>query len=222
MPVKILGINGSARKISGTEYVLKEALEAAKEIDADIKTEFISLRNKNIKMCIHCDGCFRKKSLCIVEDDFQDVQKSFLEADGYIFSSPVYNMNVTPVMNAFMSRIRPTYLVFPGHFTPRVGGAIAVGGGRNGGQEMTILAIHNFYQTYEILCCGGSIHEPAGGMVWSGDGSYEGAIKDKAGIEGAQRLGKRVAQTAAFLKFGWEHFKKEFKTIYQTENWWEY
>ncbi len=222
MKVKILGINGSFRKKSGTEFALEQALEAAKEIDADVETELISLRNKNIKMCIHCDGCFRKNSLCIVQDDFQEVQKAFLEADGYILSSPVYNMNVTPVMNAFMSRVRPTYLVYPGHFTRRVGGAVVVGGGRNGGQEMTILTIHNFYQTYEILCCGGSIHEPAGAMIYSVDGSYEGATKDKVGIEGAQRLGKRISQTAALLKSGWEQFEKDNKTIYQTENWWEY
>ncbi|ATW25858.1 flavodoxin family protein [Candidatus Formimonas warabiya] len=222
MEVKILGISGSMRKDSGTEHAVQEALKAAQEIDADITTEFISLNSKKINTCIHCDRCFKKGTLCALKDDFQEVQKSFLEADGFILGSPVYNMNVTPVLSAFMSRVRPTYLVHPGHFTRKVGGAIAVGGGRNGGQEMTILNIHNFYQTYEILCCGGSLAEPAGAMLWSRDGSREGAKNDAPGNMGAVRIGKRVAQTAAFLKFGWECFEKEGKNIYITQKWFDY
>jgi multimeric flavodoxin WrbA len=219
MKVKILGMSGSVRKESGTEYAVKEALKAAEQVDADIETRYISLKRKNIRMCIHCDGCYKNQSRCVVRDDYREVEDQFLEADGYIMASPVYNMNVTPVMQAFMSRIRAVYLEYPGHFTRRVGGAIAVAGGRNGGQEMTILNIHNFYQTYEIICCGGSLFEPAGGMVWSVDGSPQGAKNDEEGIEGSRRLGQRIAQTAAFLKMGYEQFEKEGRSVKETKNW---
>lgn len=222
MTVKILGICGSVRKDSGTETAVKEALTAASQIDADVATEYISLRNKKIKMCMHCDNCFKNKSLCAIQDDFQEIQEAFLNADGYIVGSPVYNMNITPVLNAFMSRVRPTYLVYPGHFTGRAGGSLVVGGGRNSGQEIATLIIHGFFQTYEILCCGGSLHEPGGAMLWSKDGSPAGARLDAQGLEGARRLGKRIAQTAAILKHGMEKMEQDGRKIYKTEQWFEY
>lgn len=221
MEIKILGIAGSARNQSGSRYALEQALLAAKEIDADVTTRLISLRGKKISMCVHCDNCVKNKSLCCIKDDFQEVQQAFLEADAYIFSSPVYNMTATPIFHAFMSRIRPTLMVDPGHFTGKVGGAICVGGGRNSGQEMTLLSFQNFFYTYEILSCGGSLHEPAGAALCSVDGSFDGARNDIQGIESARRLGKRIAQTSAILKYGCRALENEGKTIYHTEGWWE-
>jgi len=222
MSVILLGISGSLRKDSGTEYAVREALSAAQEIDGDIETQFISLRNKKIRSCIHCDMCFKKNSLCVVQDDFQEVQEAFLKADGYIIGSPCYNMSITPVLSSFMSRIRPVYLPYPGHFNGKVGGALVVGGGRNSGLEMSLLTIHNFYMTYEILCSGGSLHEPAGAVIWSVDGSFQGAKNDQAGLESARRLGMRVAQMALILKTGLATLEQAGKRIYKTTSWFEY
>jgi len=133
--VKVLGICGSHRAKGATEYSVKKALEAAETVPG-ITTQYVGLRGKKIGHCIHCNQCIKNNCLCVIEDDFQEVQQMFLDADAYIIGSPVYQMNSTPLLQDFCSRLRPTYLVHPGHFTNRVGGAIATGGTRHGGQEV--------------------------------------------------------------------------------------
>lgn len=221
MGLKILGISGSYRKDSGTGEAVREALKGAASIDPEVETDFISLRKKDIAPCIHCDGCWRKQSLCIVKDDFQELQQRFLEADGYIIGSPVYNMNYTPVLDAFFSRMRPVYLEYPGHFTRRIGAAIAVGANRNGGQEMVLINIQNFFSTYEILTCGGTFHDPGGTCLVTVDGSYEEALKDSHGMKSAFRVGQRLAQSAALLKFGEEEYDRRGYALARTSAWYE-
>ncbi len=60
-------------------------------------------------------------------------------SDGFILGSPVYQMSVTAQMQAFINRLRPLgHNITKGHWATKVGGAIAVGGMRNGGQETTL------------------------------------------------------------------------------------
>lgn len=198
--VKILGISGSHRN-GATDYCVKEALRAAEEVPG-VKTEFVSLRGKKLSHCIHCDNCIRKGELCTIKDDFQEIQDKFLEAEGYIIGTPVYQMSATPLLQDFFSRLRPTYLVYPGHFSNRVGGAIATGGTRHGGQEMALLVIKNFFHTYEILVTGGPGGNYCGACVWTKDKKEEGAREDTIGMEKVVGLGRRVAEIALTLKAG--------------------
>ena len=221
MEVKILGISGSYRKQSGTSVAVKRALEGAQSIHVPVKTEFIALQGKNIGPCVHCDGCYRRRSTCIIQDDFQEVQEAFLEADGYILGSPVYEMNYTPVMGALLSRIRPVYLEYPGHFTRRAGAAIAAGGNRNGGQEMVLINIQNFFNTNEIITSGGTFHDPGGACLVTVDGSYEKALEDRQGLNASYRVGQRLAQTAALLKYGAESFASQGISLIETKDWYD-
>lgn len=201
--VLILGISGSNRK-AGTEYCVKQALRAAEESISGTITRYLSLKGKKISFCIHCDRCIKERCLCTVKDDFQEIQGAFLEADGYIIGTPVYNMNCTPLLQAFFSRLRPLFLVHPGIVANRVGGAIAVGGTRHGGQESAILAIRNFYLTFEILVTGGPSDNYGGAAVWSRDRAEEGVIEDAIGMEKVVGLGRRIAEVAWVLKKGKE------------------
>ncbi|QGP91215.1 2-amino-4-deoxychorismate dehydrogenase [Neomoorella glycerini] len=205
--VKILGISGSHRK-GATEYCVQEALKAAATVPG-VTTEFVSLRGKKIGHCIHCNKCIKTSQLCQIKDDFQEVQEKFLAADGYILGTPVYQMNSTPLLQDFCSRLRPTYLVYPGHFANRVGGAIATGGTRHGGQEMALLTIKNFFLTYEILVTGGPGGNYCGACVWTKDRKEEGAIEDEIGMEKVRGLGRRVAEAALILKAGKEALQSQ-------------
>jgi multimeric flavodoxin WrbA len=199
--VKILGISGSHRKEGATEYSVKKALEAASTVP-NVTTEFVSLRGKKISHCIHCNKCIKDETLCIIKDDFQEVQEMFLNADGYILGSPVYQMNSTPLIQDFCSRLRPTYLVYPGHFANRVGGAITTGGTRHGGQEMALLTLKNVFLTYEILVTGGPGGNYCGASVWSMDKKAAGAEEDLVGMEKVVGLGRRIGEAALILKAG--------------------
>ena len=198
--LKILGLSGSHRD-GATDYCVKEALKSAATVPG-VETQFVSLRGKKIGHCIHCNKCIKDETLCAIKDDFQEVQEAFLEADGYIVGSPVYQMNSTPLIQDFFSRLRPTYLVYPGHFANRVGGALTTGGTRHGGQEMTLLTLRNVFLTYEILATGGPGGNYCGASVWSKDKKKEGAEEDTVGMEKVVGLGRRVAEAALILKAG--------------------
>lgn len=198
--VRLLGVSGSHRR-GATEYCVQEALRAAEAVPG-VTTEFVSLRGKKISHCVHCDLCIRNRTLCVMKDDFQAVQDSFLAADGFILGSPVYHMSVTPLLQDVLSRIRPTYLVAPGHFANKVGGGLVTGGTRHGGQELALQVIKSFYLTYEILATGGPGGNYAGACVWTKDRLEEGAKEDTIGMEKVVGLGRRVAEAALILKVG--------------------
>jgi multimeric flavodoxin WrbA len=209
--VKILGVCGSPRK-AATEYALREALDAASQVHG-VETELVTLRAKTINFCIHCDKCIREDAdRCLIyEDDMSKLYDSFYEADGYIFASPVYDMGITAQLAAYFNRFRSIYTIVkkdPDYFSSRVGGAIAVGGTRNGGQECTINNILGFYQTNGILAVSGGLGVYGGGSVWSQDKRAKGAEEDTVGIKNVRTIGRKVAEAAVLIKAGVEALKK--------------
>ncbi len=205
MAVKILGISGSPRN-AATEYALRQALEAAGEVEG-VETEFYSLKGRKLNFCIHCDRCVKEGSdRCVVyNDDMNELYDPFYTADGYIIASPVYEMGVTGQLATFFNRFRPTYTMLkedPDQFSTRVGGAMAVGGTRNGGQECTINNILGFYHTHGILVVNGGLGIYHGVSIWSKDQKAQGAKEDEAGIRNARTLGSKVAKTAVLIKKG--------------------
>jgi multimeric flavodoxin WrbA len=204
--VKIIGICGSPRK-AATEYTLSRALDSAASVSG-VESEMITLRGKKLGFCIHCDRCIREGvDYCLVheEDDMHPLYKTFYEADGYIIASPVYEMNITAQLTTFLNRFRPTYTILksnPDYFRYKVGGAIAVGGTRNGGQERAIGAIHGFYHTQGMTIINGGLGVYAGVSVWSKDKKAAGAEEDVIGMENAEKLGKRLAEAALVIKKG--------------------
>jgi len=113
-------------------------------------------------------------------------------ADGVVFGSPVYFGGVSSQMKAFMDRTR--YLRRKGALKDKVGGAIAVGASRNGGQETTIQMIHNFFFIQEMIVVSDAKTAHYGGTGWSGD-----AKEDEYGSETARNLGLHVAEVAKKL-----------------------
>lgn len=193
---KIIGICGSPRKKSSYE-ALAAALAAANET-GEVETELVELRGRKMNFCIHCNKCIRDDSAeCTVyQDDMTELYDKVYQADGIIIASPVYEMNITAQLATFFNRFRPTWNIIkndPTFFSNKVGAAIVVGGTRNGGQEMTINAIHGFFHTQGIVVCNGGPGVYAGASLWNpGDGSK--TMDDPAGIENARAVGTRLAQ----------------------------
>ncbi|MHB9059369.1 MAG: flavodoxin family protein [Bacillota bacterium] len=206
--VKILGVSGSPRK-SNTEYIVQEALRAAAEIPG-VATEFIALRGKRINHCLHCDRCIRKEVLwCPAheDDDMKEIYPKIAEADGFILGSPVYQMNMSAQMLTFLNRLRPLWpLIKAGHLKTRVGGAVAVGGTRHGGQEKALQAINNFYMCFGIIPVSGGPWAYNGGAVWSQDKKAQGAAEDEVGLATVHALGRRVGEVTSLIAAG--------KTVY--------
>lgn len=81
-------------------------------------------------------------------------------------------------------------------FKNKLGGVITVGGSRNGGQELTIQAVHAAMMIHDMIIVGNGQH--FGGAAWSNHpAGYEG---DETGIETAKLTGKRIAEVACMMK----------------------
>ena len=124
-------------------------MESAKEVGAE--TDLINLGSAEIEPCIACDIC-KSTGECAIYDDMQNISKKLEEADGLILGSPVYFGNVTSQMKMFMDCSRPLRIDFK--LRDKVAGAISVGASRNGGQETTISAMHEFLLIHDAIIVG--------------------------------------------------------------------
>ena len=191
--VKIIGVIGSPRTGSNTEILIIKALESAEEVGAE--TDLINLGSAEIEPCIACEIC-KSTGECAIYDDMQDITQKLGEADGLILGSPVYFGNVTSQMKIFMDRSRPLRIDFK--LKDKVAGAISVGASRNGGQETTISAMHEFLLIHDAIIVGDGA--PLAHYGGTGMGGVVGDTKqDEHGIMTSINLGKRVAELATKL-----------------------
>ncbi len=191
--VKIIGVIGSPRNGSNTEILIRKALESAEEVGAE--TDLINLGSAEIEPCIACEIC-KSTGECAIYDDMQDITQKLGEADGLILGSPVYFGNVTSQMKIFMDRSRPLRIDFK--LKDKVAGAISVGASRNGGQETTISAMHEFLLIHDAIIVGDGA--PLAHYGGTGMGGVVGDTKqDEHGIMTSINLGKRVAELATKL-----------------------
>lgn len=186
--VKVIGIIGSPRSGGNTEIYVKKALESAAEAGAD--TDIIHLGKAEIEPCNACDIC-KFSGECPIDDDMVGISEKVKEADGLIIGSPVYFGNVTAQTKLFMDRSRPLRIDFK--LKNKVAGAISVGASRNGGQETTITAIHQFLFIQDMIIVGDGA--PLGHYGGAGvSGAAGDASEDDVGLETSANLGKRVAE----------------------------
>lgn len=207
-PVKVLGISGSPRK-GTTDYLTQIALEEAAKVPG-VEVEFLPLHQyrNQIHQCIQCEACLRLEKghpldhLCApFTDAMEELIPKFLEADGYIIASPVYEMTYTPLLGSFMGRFRPLFRVYNGLHKNKVGGSISVGGTRYGGQESCVQGINNFFLLNGMLTVSGDNGGYTGACVWSKD-KLPGEFDDPQGVEKVRDLGRRVAELTRIVKYG--------------------
>jgi multimeric flavodoxin WrbA len=105
--MKILAINGSARKNGNTATLLKKAMEGASSQGAE--TDLIHLYELNYKGCKSCFACKTRggKSYgkCATKDDLIPVLKEIETVHAIILGSPIYYSTVSGEMKSFMERL---------------------------------------------------------------------------------------------------------------------
>lgn len=197
--MKILGICCSPRKGQTTFRAMEICLEAARGQDASITTQVVELAGLDIQPCLACGEC-KNHLWCPIEDDFGGLIPvlSDPEVAAMIIGTPVYFGTMTAQCKAFIDRCvmfrRNGWL-----FRDRVGGVLAVGGVRNGGQELTIQAVQAALLCHDMICVSdGQPTAHFGATVFSGG---EGGIGgDDFGLQTARHLGGRVARLAIKLR----------------------
>ena len=196
--MKIFGISGSPR-LQGTHYIVNYALEYLKEKGCEVR--YFSVARKDIKFCIHCDYCIRKREGCIYKDDLKEFYKNIQWADGIIIGTPVYQGNITGQLKTLMDRCRAIVARDPKILKNKVGMGIAIGGDRNGGQEIALRTIHDFYMINEMIPVGGgSFGANLGSTFWSKDRGKEGVIEDEEGLRSLRKTLKRFLDTLKSIR----------------------
>ena len=116
---------------------------------------------------------------------------------GMIVGSPVYFGNMSSLCKAFIDRcivFRKNKFALGG----KVGGVLAVGACRNGGQEITIQSVHAALLGQDMILVGdGKPTSHLGATLWSG--AKGGITADKIGLATARNLGRRVAEVARMI-----------------------
>lgn len=180
--MKILGICGSPRE-GASEYLLKRALKDL-EMEKTFETEFISVRDRKISPCSHCDNCVETKGKCSIEDDMDEIYRALREADGIILASPIHFGSISAQLKAVMDRCQALIMEDLDIFKNKVGISIVVGGDRSGGQELAIQQINTFYLLNKIIpLSGGSFGANLGACLWSQDDGAFGVQNDEYGIK---------------------------------------
>jgi len=197
-PIKILGISGSPRKGKSTAMSLGVCLEAAKEVDPNtIEVELIELAGMKIDGALAAGIPLEPGQV----DDFPKLvpKLSDPKVAGIIIGTPVYFGNMTALCKAFLDRC----IVFRKNdfaLSNKVAGVVAVGGGRNGGQELTVQSVQAVLFCHEMVLVGdGRPTGHRGGTVWNAK-EFEGDVtKDEFGMSTVRNLGRRVAEVALQL-----------------------
>jgi len=122
--MKTIGIAGSYRENSNTEFYVKKALETLQI--RGIETELVSLRGKTIKPCTGCYDCVTLHRCTIEGDDFDGIFEKMKEAEGIIIGSPVYFSSVVPQLMSLLDRAGFVAFWSGKFFTRKVGGPITV------------------------------------------------------------------------------------------------
>lgn len=100
--MKVLLVNGSPHKNGCTYTALCEAAKILN--DEGIETEIFWIQNKPVGGCIACKSCV-KTGKCIFDDVVNECREKAMEADGFIFGTPVHYASATGNMTAFMDRL---------------------------------------------------------------------------------------------------------------------
>jgi multimeric flavodoxin WrbA len=192
--VKIIGVACSPRRDRTTAAAMKVCLEAAKAFAPEIEVELIDLGGMKIPGEVAAGVPLAEGE----RDDFPQIEAKLRApgVGGVIVGTPVYFSNMSALCKAFLDR----WMAFRGTFAMRnkVGGALAVGAARNGGQELTLQTIHAAMLCQDmIIVSEGRPTSRLGGILVS---VKDDVSKDDTGLTTARSLGRRVAEVALMLR----------------------
>ncbi|MBU2547710.1 MAG: flavodoxin family protein [Proteobacteria bacterium] len=183
--MKILGLVCSPREGGNTEIMVREALDEAARRGAE--TELVLLAGKNITPCQACEACMAE-GVCAVDDDMQAIYSKLVEADGILFGTPVYFINVTAQAKAVIDR--SFALMMTGRLRGKAAAAVVVARRVGAGQVLSLL--YTWFAVHGMHVAGGAIgYGREKGEVREGPGGSPGLTA----LDEARGAGKNVVRT---------------------------
>lgn len=208
MAIHVLGVSGSPR-VGAVHRLVQAALLGAEDV-AGTTTEFIPLAGKEIHGCTGCGQCARL-GRCVIDDDMQPLYDRLVAADAIILGTPVYYGSASALLKAFMERVQALGSAEK-KLRMKVGGAIASGQGRNGGQETTIQGIQLWMHINDMLPVGTTTPSGQWGVTAQAGADADDIASDEIvlkkfnrrmkSIEAAWLYGRKIATIATILQAG--------------------
>lgn len=183
--MKVIAINGSARKDGNTASLVKKAFSELES--AGIETEMIQLAGKKLFGCIACYKCFENKDKRCAQqhDDMGLIIDKMIGADGILLASPTYFADCTAALKAVIERAGFVAKANGNMFRLKPGAAIVAV--RRGGAIHAFDTINHFFTIGEMITVGAN--------YWNvGIGGEKGEVeKDREAMGTMSTLGKNMA-----------------------------
>jgi len=191
-PLKIVGVCCSLRKGRSTVAAMQVCLDAAKAVDPEnIETELIDLAEMKIPASPAAGVDLEPGAA----DDFPALAPKLSNPNvaGIIVGTPVYFGNMSSLCKAFLERCM-AFRKSDFALSNKVAGVLAVGGARNGGQELTIKSVQTALLCQNMIIVGEAKPSCHGGAaVWNNGEKF---LNDELNQATATSLGRRVAEVA--------------------------
>jgi len=183
--MKVIALNGSARKNGNTAILLNTVLEELQR--EGMETELIQMDGIALPGCRACYKCFKNKNRhCSVETDMlNEVIDKMLAAEGILLGSPTYFSDVSANMRAFIERCGFVARANDYMFKRKVGAAVVAV--RRAGAIPAFSGMNLFLHYMQMIMPGSSYWSMALGRD-IGD-----VRKDEEGMQIMRDLGRNMA-----------------------------
>lgn len=201
--MKVVAINGSARKSGNTDILIGRILE--KLHAAGIETEAVQLADNIIQPCRACFACGGKENCVHRQDGFQTILEKMKAADGILLGSPVYSANISANMQAFLERAAVVCDMNPGLLKHKAGACFVTA--RRGGALNAVDAMNHFFLNHEMFVVGSTYWNMVYGQM-PGD-----VLNDQEGLASMDDLAENMIWFFKNITRVEEKRKNERKTI---------
>ena len=206
--VKICLIVGSPRKKRSCNFLIDQAIDGIKSVDAEFEINKIQITDFKLTPCNGCDQCLRPPHDCPLaeDDDTIEIEKLLLGSDALLIAAPNYFGSVSSQIKVFIDRSRPwkmkNYMLKDMIFAP-----LASTGLRNGGQGV-ISDLINFGLIHGMIVVGNAMGSPVleGNIPITSLQKFglkefvgKGEVDELGGLI-AKNTGKRVAELIIKMK----------------------
>jgi len=183
--MKVVAVNGSARKDGNTARLVEEMFEPLRE--AGHECLHLQLAAQRVQGCTACRKCYEKKDRrCHGRKDYgNEVIEALSDADAIVLASPVYFADVSAEMKAIIDRAGYVARANGNMFARKPGASIAAV--RRAGAIHTLDTMNHLFLIGEMLVVGSS--------YWNlGVGGGKGDVENDAeGLATMTRLGENMA-----------------------------
>jgi multimeric flavodoxin WrbA len=184
---RVLILAASPRKKGNSTILASEAADGVKAVGGE--ADLVLIAGLKIAPCNACDACITKPEVgCVIKDDMQPLYPKINDAQGIIFSTPVYWFNMSAQMKLLIDR---TYAIQGnGHWalTGKDVGVILTYGDR----DVFAAGGVNALRCFQDICA--YVKANLVGTVY-GTASDEGDVQtNKRLLREAYDLGKKLAE----------------------------